>query len=177
MKAAQQAEAHFADFVQDRTDALLTTAYLLTRDRLAAEELVQDTLVSLYPQWFRVAAADSPAAYVRRALVNRFLNQRRGKRGSEVTLAALPERAGSGDFPQQLVDRDLLRRALSGLPDRQRVAIVLRYFHDYADQQIAEVMGCRIGTVRSLISRALSAMRGDPVFIELSHRGQQEVGK
>jgi RNA polymerase sigma-70 factor (sigma-E family) len=176
MKVVQRADAHFAEFVQLRTDALLTTAYLLTKDRAAAEELVQDTLVALYPQWQRVAAADSAAAYVRRSLVNRFLNQRRRPSSAELVLAALPERAGT-DFSQLLVDRDLLRRILAGLPDRQRVAVVLRYFHDYSDQQAADAMGCRVGTVRSLISRALAGLRGDPAFTDTDDRGQQEVCK
>ncbi|MEO6701621.1 MAG: sigma-70 family RNA polymerase sigma factor, partial [Jatrophihabitantaceae bacterium] len=82
-----------------------------------------------------------------------------------------------GDFSQSVVDRDLLRRALAELPDRQRVALVLRYFHDYPDQQIADAMDCRIGTVRSLISRALASMRGAPAFTGIGDRGQQEVGK
>ncbi|MEO6701247.1 MAG: sigma factor, partial [Jatrophihabitantaceae bacterium] len=97
MKVVARADAHFADFVQARTDALLTTAYLLSRDRAAAEELVQDTLVALYPQWHRVVDADSSLAYVRRSLVNRFLNLQRRKSSGEVVLAVPPDRPGPGD--------------------------------------------------------------------------------
>jgi RNA polymerase sigma-70 factor (sigma-E family) len=161
MKQPQRAEAHFAQFVESSTDSLLGTAYLLTRDRLAAEELVQDSLVALYPKWPRVQQADSPLAYVRRSLVNRFLSQRR-RSVTELPIGRVPETAGRFDFAGELADRDQLRHALASLPVRQRAAVVLRYFHDYSDQQCAEALDCRIGTVRSLISRALASLRGDP---------------
>jgi RNA polymerase sigma-70 factor (sigma-E family) len=176
MKVLLPAEAHFAEFVQTGTDSLLGTAFLLTRDRQAAEELVQDCLVALYPKWPRVQEADSPMAYVRRSLVNRFLNQRRSKAGSELVTALVPEPPPRADFAVRLADRDQLRQALAKLPARQRAAVVLRYFHDYSDQQCAEAMDCRIGTVRSLISRALGTLRGDPAFTDSDQRsGNQEV--
>ena len=175
MKQPQRAEAHFAQFVESGTDSLLGTAFLLTRDRQAAEELVQDSLVALYPKWPQVQAADSALAYVRRALVNRFLNQRR-RSVTELPTERLPEGAGRSDFTNLLADRDQLRQALARLPDRQRAAVVLRYFHDYSDQQCADALDCRIGTVRSLISRALSTMRGDPSWRDdLDRNDTQEV--
>ncbi len=170
MKVIVAPHVHFDGFVQARTDSLLSTAFLLTRNASEAEELVQDTLVALYPQWSKVLAADSELAYVRRALVNRFLNRRRSKAGREVVTDVVPERPDQRDFSTVLDDRDQLRRALAGLPARQRAAIVLRYFHDYTDQQAADAMGCRIGTVRSLISRALASLRADPTFTESDTR-------
>lgn len=164
MKVIVQPDAHFGGFVQRHTDSLLSTAFLLTRNSVEAEELVQDTLVALYPQWLKVIAAESELAYVRRALVNRFLNLRRGKASRELVTDLLPERPNQRDFATALADRDQLRRALSGLPARQRAVIVLRYFHDYSDQQTANAMGCRIGTVRSLVSRALTSLRSDPAM-------------
>lgn len=163
MKVVIAADAHFADFVERHTDSLLTTAYLLTRDRSAAEELLQDVLVALYPQWQKVQRADSPPAYVRRSLVNRYLNQRRRRSGSELPLANPPEFGDRPDFTVGVADREQVRQALATLSERQRAAVVLRYFYDYSDQQIAETMQCRIGTVRSLISRALAGLRaGSP---------------
>lgn len=150
----------FVTFIETCTDSLLVTAYLLTRDRLGAEELVQDTLVALYPKWHRVARADSDLAYVRRAMVNRFLNQRRRAAAGEVAVA-LPEAPQVPDFDTRLADHDQLRRALDRLPDRQRAALVLRYFHDLADAEAARTLGCRVGTVRSLVSRALGTLRTD----------------
>jgi RNA polymerase sigma-70 factor (sigma-E family) len=175
MKQSQRAEVHFAQFVESSTDSLLGTAFLLTRDRQAAEELVQDSLVALYPKWPQVQQADAPLAYVRRSLVNRFLSQRR-RAVTELPIGQLPETAARSDFAGLLADRDQLRQALASLPDRQRAAVVLRYFHDYSDQQCAEALDCRIGTVRSLISRALAAMRGDPSWRDdLNHSSTQGV--
>lgn len=150
----------FVTFLETRTDSLLVTAFLLTRDRHRAEDLVQDTLVALYPKWHRVARADSATAYVRRCMVNRFLNQRRRHAprlaGGEVAEPAVP-----GDFDDRVADRDRLRRALDRLPGRQRAALVLRYFHDLDDAAAARTLGCRTGTVRSLVSRALATLRAD----------------
>jgi RNA polymerase sigma-70 factor (sigma-E family) len=165
MKVLPRAAAHFSQFVEDCTDSLLGTAYLLTRDRPAAEELVQDTLVALYPQWSKVVQAQSPVAYVRRSLINRYLNQQRRGSASELvtdfTSIRAPEVRAGPDFAHRIDDRDQLRRVLGTLPARQRAAVVLRYFHDLSDQQVAEAMGCRASTVRSLISRALSTLRGE----------------
>lgn len=150
----------FVTFLESRTDSLLVTAFLLTRDRHRAEELVQDTLVALYPKWHRVARADSAVAYVRRSMVNRFLNQRR-RHVPPVVDGEAVEWAVPGDFDDRVADRDRLRRALDRLPDRQRAALVLRYFHDLDDASAARALGCRAGTVRSLVSRALATLRTD----------------
>jgi RNA polymerase sigma-70 factor (sigma-E family) len=149
----------FAGFVREHTDALLRTAYLLTGDRSAAEDLVQDTLVHLYPKWARVAEADVPLAYVRRSVANRFINQRRRPSSRELVVDVVPERADPRDLAARFDDRDQLWALLRTLPDRQRAALVLRYFEDLNDDDIAEALQCRAGTVRSLISRGLSDLR------------------
>ena len=164
--------------MEECTGSLLGTAYLLTRDRQAAEELVQDTLVALYPQWSRVADAQSSIAYVRRSLINRYLNQQRRGSASEVVVDFTDDRAPQlrpdPDFAHRIDDRDQLRRALRTLPARQRAAVVLRYFHDLSDQQVAEAMGCRASTVRSLISRALGTLRGAAAVTGLDGRSDQQ---
>lgn len=149
----------FASFVRTNTPSLLRTAYLITGSSSAAEELVQDTLVRLYPKWGRVEAAEQPLAYVRRCLVNGHLNQRRRGSASEIVLDVLPERSDSIDSMAVVGDRDQIWRLLATVPDRARTALVLRYFHDMTDAQIAELIGAREGTVRSLISRALAGLR------------------
>jgi RNA polymerase sigma-70 factor (sigma-E family) len=154
-----EADRGFAGFVQTNTAALLRTAYLLTGNALAAEELVQDTLVRLYPKWHRVETADVPIAYVRRALTNTFLNEKRRPSSRELVLDELPERIDPRDVTQGVVDRDEVWALLRELPDRQRAALVMRYFHDLPDAGIAEALGCRVGTVRSLISRGLAELR------------------
>jgi RNA polymerase sigma-70 factor (sigma-E family) len=153
-------ETEFAAFVRTNTPALLRTAYLLTGNALRAEELVQDTMVRLYPKWERVAAADVPIAYVRRSLANAFVNERRRPANREIAFDVLPEYADQRDLTGQLDDRDEIWQLLDTLPDRQRAALVMRFFHDLPDEEIGAALGCRVGTVRSLISRGLATLRG-----------------
>ena len=154
-----RSEVGFAEFVRQHTPALLRTAYLLTGNGPAAEELVQDTLVRLYPKWDRVAAADAPLAYVRRALTNGFINHSRRASRREYAVADLPESIDDYDAGARLADRDEIWAGLRRLPERQRAALVLRFFDDVSDEDAAAALGCRVGTVRSLISRGLAALR------------------
>jgi RNA polymerase sigma-70 factor (sigma-E family) len=153
------AETGFALFVHQHTPALLRTAYLLTGDRASAEELVQDTLVRLYAKWVRVEEAEAPLAYVRRCLTNRYINYQRRAARREYAYEDVPERVDERDLLGQLADRDEIWASLRDLPDRQRAALVLRFFEDLSDAESAEALGCRIGTVRSLISRGLATLR------------------
>ncbi len=153
--------AEFTSFVRQHSTALLRSAYLLTGNRIEAEELVQDTLVRLYPNWGRVLAADVPLAYVRRSLTNNFLNGRRRRSAEDLLFADPPERGYEPDLGGQLSDRQLVRRLLEGLPARQRAVLVLRFFEDLEDTEIASVIGCRRGTVRSIISRGLQQLRAE----------------
>ncbi|MGH8860813.1 MAG: SigE family RNA polymerase sigma factor [Jatrophihabitantaceae bacterium] len=147
----------------------MRTAYLLTGDGVAAEELVQDTLVRLYPKWQLVEAAEVPLAYVRRSLANGFVNHTRRASRREFAVEFLPEEADAVDDTGRLADRDELWGLLRTLPERQRTALVLRYFHDLPDEEIGAALGCREGTVRSLISRGLAALR------EHAHSGRSSA--
>lgn len=152
-------ERGYAGFVRAHTPALLRTAYLLTGNAVAAEELVQDTLVRLYPKWDKVAAAEVPIAYVRRSLTNAFINDRRRPASREVAVDVLPDRRDDRNETDRLADRDEVWTMLRDLPDRQRAALVMRFFHDLTDSEIADALDCRVGTVRSLVSRGLSTLR------------------
>jgi RNA polymerase sigma-70 factor (sigma-E family) len=154
-------EAAFAAFVRAHSRSLFGTAYLLTRTGSDAEELLQDTLAALYPKWDRVIAADSPVAYVRRALTNRFVSATRRASYRDLAEWEVPDTAAPGDVADAIADRRWLWQLLGGLPERQRAALVLRYFHDLSDEEIAAHLDCRVGTVRSLISRGIAAMRSD----------------
>jgi RNA polymerase sigma-70 factor (sigma-E family) len=154
-----QREVGFAGFVRENTPALLRTAYLLTGNAQQAEELVQDTLVRLYPKWDRVERADVPMAYVRRSLTNGYINQARRAARREVSYADVPERPNPFDPFDRLADRDQIWAGLHHLSERQRAALVLRFFEDMSDEESAAALGCRVGTVRSLISRGLAALR------------------
>jgi RNA polymerase sigma-70 factor (sigma-E family) len=156
-------DERFTAFVREHTQALLKTAYLLTRNAGEAEELVQDTLAWLYPRWPQVELAEHQLAYVRKAVVNRYLAGRRRLSATEVHFDADYERASDRpvvrDRTAEVDDRITLWATLGELSERQRAALVLRFFHDLPDDEVAGVLECRVGTVRSLISRGLSTLR------------------
>lgn len=150
----------FADFVRVNTPALIRSACALTGSALAAEELVQDTLVRLYPQWEgKVQNADVPMAYVRRTLANQFLNHRRRAGNREVLIDTIEDRCTERTAESDTVDRDEVRALLATLNLRQRTVLVLRFYEGLNDAEIAEYLGSRPGTVRSLASRGLAALR------------------
>jgi RNA polymerase sigma-70 factor (sigma-E family) len=156
-------DERFTAFVREHTQALLKTAYLLTRNSGEAEELVQDTLAWLYPRWAQVEQAEHQLAYVRKAVVNRYLAGRRRLSATEVHFDEARERASDRpvirDRTAEVDERITLWATLGELSERQRAALVLRFFHDLPDDEVAGVLECRVGTVRSLISRALSTLR------------------
>ncbi len=154
----QEVVQGFASFVRARTATLLRTAFLLTGEAGAAEELVQDTLVHLYPRWQRVTSADVPLAYVRRSMTNRFLNSRR-RSARELVVENLPDRGLLDMAAAGVADRDEMWSLLLTLAARQRAALVLRYYDDLAYDEIGRVLRCRVGTARSLISRGLASLR------------------
>ena len=130
---------------------MVRLALLLTGSPASAEELVQDAYVRVFARW---AEVESPRAYLRKAVVNACYSHRR-RRGREL-------RHGPGAAARkQIVDPeiDLTRGALACLPDRQRKAVVLRYYEDLSEAEIADLLGCRPGTVKSLLSRALFRLR------------------
>jgi RNA polymerase sigma-70 factor (sigma-E family) len=168
---SSSSDERFASFVRGQTDALLKTGYLLTRNGPDAEELVQDTLVWLYPRWAQVEQAEHQLAYVRKAVVNRFLAGRRKMSATEIhfdpALETFSEHAAAqADETAGVDERDRMWRELGALSERQRAAIVLRFFHDLPDDEVAGVLDCRVGTVRSLISRALSTLRSSGNFAD-----------
>lgn len=150
-------ERDFRAFVEATSLRLHRTAYALTADRLAAEDLVQDVLVRLYVAWPRV---DDPLAYSRRALVNASINRWRSRgRGLEVPLTDAHERGVGVDATRQTDDRDVLVRALAVLPPRQRAVLVLRFLEDLSEAAAAAVLGCSTGTIKSQTARALARLR------------------
>lgn len=148
------------EFVAARQQALLRTAYLLTGDRHLAEDLVQNTLVRVAARWQRVAAAGSPEAYVRKVLYTEHINwwRRRGRHKDHPS-AAPPEPEGRTDFANDSLHSMVLRQALGRLAARQRAVIVLRFYEDCSEAEIAALLDCSVGTVKSQAHRALSRLR------------------
>lgn len=149
-----------ADLVARSGDRLLRVAYQLTHDRAAAQDLVQDALLRVYGSLSRRGVEPGDYyAYLRRAVLNEYTRTRRLRASSEVVTDALPDRPG-GELPEdRIADREQLWRALAALSPRQRAVLVLRYYEDLGDREIAAALGCREATVRSLASRGLAALR------------------
>jgi RNA polymerase sigma-70 factor (sigma-E family) len=138
---------------------LVRTAYAVSGDLGVAEDAVQTAFAKAFRSWRRISRLEAPEAYLRRMAVNEVLNDRRlARRRHEITSAAPPERAGAGGSDDALT-HDELWRAVTTLPPRQRAVLVLRYYEDLSEQQIAEALGCRPGTVKSQASAALASLR------------------
>ena len=154
----------FTAFMAGCWPGLVRLGYGLTGDRWLAEDLAQAALASACTAWRRVKRADDPDAYVRKILINaahrRFRQQQRA--------AAHPDRADpQADDPAGLAGtRSDLVAALRALPARQRAVIVLRYWADLSDEQVAAMLGCSPGTVRSQAWRALVKLRLSPALAD-----------
>jgi RNA polymerase sigma-70 factor (sigma-E family) len=152
--------ADFDKFVAAHVDDLLRTAYLIVWDEGEAEDLVQECLLKVARRWARVRRMDQPQAYARRILVNSALDgaRRRAKLRGELEAEA-PPTLGAADPLPALETRAELLQALGQLNERQRAVLVLRYFNDLTEAQVAEVLGCSPGTVKSSASRGLARLR------------------
>ncbi|WP_251093170.1 SigE family RNA polymerase sigma factor [Streptomyces sp. Caat 7-52] len=174
----QSRNEEFQSFMVGRWPRLMRTAFLLTGEQHAAEDLVQSTLEQVYVAWRRVGAADDPEAYVRRVMIN--AHARRHRRRLREFLAPkddsglVREVADTGDRIAQADDRGALLTALAQLPARQREAVVLRYWEDLTETQTAEAMGCSVGTVKSNAAKGIAKLRAIPGLAEtVTHGGRK----
>lgn len=165
-RAWDAAQPDFDRFVTDRTDHLLRTAFLMAWDLSEAEDLVQETLLRVARRWGRIRAMDHPVAYARRILVNLAIDgtEQRGRRSRELDPAGAGELADRADgrAERQIAAVDTqaeLLAALAALPVRQRAVIVLRYWEDLPEAEVAAMLGCSPGTVKSTASRGLARLR------------------
>lgn len=159
----------YEEFASARLPALLRYAAVLTGDPHLAADIVQDTMIRAHLKWRQVSAAAAPERYVKRMLTNAYLDWRRGSWWRRVILHGEPDEPGGSPYPTSpdpavgSAERDQMRRWLALLPRRQRAALVLRYYEDLNDTEIAELLGCAVGTVRAHISRALGTLRAEVV--------------
>jgi RNA polymerase sigma-70 factor (sigma-E family) len=157
-----EAPIAFDDFVRARSAALLRTALLLAggRGRPEAEDLLQTALERAYRHWGRICRSGDPERYVRRVLANASVDWwRRLRRRPEQALSGEEPGPPAVDHADTIAQRDFLLRALAGLPPRQRAVLVLRYFCDMSEAEIADALGCTTGTVKSQASRGLARLR------------------
>jgi RNA polymerase sigma-70 factor (sigma-E family) len=158
----------FDDFVAERLDQLLRYATALSCDPHLAKDVVQEVLLRAQQRWRHIETADQPMAYVRRMIVNEYLSWRRRRANRDVMVAhaklaelspTVADQTGRYDERQEMLAR------IVRLPRRQRAAVVLRYYENLSDPEIAVALGCAEATVRSHISRALAALRTDAVGV------------
>lgn len=141
-------DGDFDGFCRGAYPPMVRLAFLLTGSTETAEDIVQDALARTYPKWSKVT---EPSAYVRRAVVNACHSHHRRRFRERAHPPRAPE-------PTRL-DADELFDVLAALPSRMRSAIVLRYYQDLPEPDIAEILGCAPATVRSLIHRGLARLR------------------
>jgi RNA polymerase sigma-70 factor (sigma-E family) len=157
----------FAQFVEARERALQRTARLLTGDWALAEDLVQTALARAWPRWERIMRRDDPEIYVRRVMVNTWATWSRRRWRGEKPSPAVRDYAAAGDLAEEVTARLGLRGALASLTSRQRAVLVLRVYDDLSEAQVAQVLGCSVGTVKATMSQALAKLRENPHLAEL----------
>lgn len=155
---SDQDRDQFAAFAAARSGALFRTAYLMVGDHGLAQDLLQEALTKTYVAWPRIRDVGSAEPYCRRAIVTTAISWKRRRAWyGERPVERLPEPPPVRTDDVEL--RDLVWRALLSLPPRQRAALVLRFYEDLSESQIAEAMGCARGTVKSQISQGVATLR------------------
>ncbi|TDQ52918.1 RNA polymerase sigma-70 factor (sigma-E family) [Actinorugispora endophytica] len=154
----------FSDYVQRRGPALQRMALSLTGNHADAEDLLQAALVKTFFAWERISSPHARDGYVRRAMVNTQISEWRRKHLDVYPTDEIPEQRM--DDPTWRTDlADAVGRAIRRLPDRQRLAVVLRYYEDMSEAEIASALGVSVGTVKSTVSRAVAKLRHDADLI------------
>src|SRR5438874_5535521 len=151
------------DLYLQHADEAVRLAYLLTGDRTLAEDLVQDAFVRLAGRLVHLRDPGAFDAYLRRTVLNLSNSHFRRKRVERAYLARARGAIGTqeGRSDPSVEDRDALWRALGRLSKRQRIAIVLRFYEDLSEREVSEILKCRPGTVKSLVSRGLETLRNE----------------
>jgi len=154
MKA--QLEGEYVEYVAARLPVLRRVAYQLTGDAHRGDDVVQQTITRLYVHWRRARDADNLDAYVHTMLVRVFLDEKRLGWSRVHLVDAVPEAPAAPADPD---DRTVLRAALAQVPPRQRAVLVLRFLHDHPVDEVARILNCSPGTVKSQTSHGLATLR------------------
>jgi RNA polymerase sigma-70 factor (sigma-E family) len=152
-------DAVFTDFVRTHGNRHLRVAALLTGDWHRAEDLLQASLVKLYRAWPKLDTGSSPDAYLLRIIVNTHRSWWRAKWRRETPSDMLPDRASTEDIAAAHSLGALVRESLALLSRQQRAVVVLRYCADLPEAEVARLLGCSAGTVKTHAHRGLRALR------------------
>lgn len=157
-RGAEELDEQFAAFVRSRGEHHLRMATLLTGNPDAAEDLVQASLLKLYRAWPRIDTSQAPDAYLRRIIVNTRRSWWRAL-SRETTVPEVPETAEGEDAAERRAVGALVRQALARLSRQQRAVLVLRYCEDLPEAEVASLLGCSAGAVKTHAHRGLRALR------------------
>jgi RNA polymerase sigma-70 factor (sigma-E family) len=146
----------FVEFAAAASPRLRRMAFLLCGDWHTAEDLVQTTLAKVFVSWRKIRRREAERAYASRTLVNTYLAGKRLKRSEEILTSNLPEREVESPAPET---RIVVLNALATLPPKSRAVVVLRYWADLSVDQVADILGCSPGNVKSQSARALDKLR------------------
>jgi len=170
-------EAGFRSWAAGRMPQLRRAAYLLCGDWSTADDLVQDTLVSVFTRWPRIVRRGSPDAYAQKVLVSRFVDAKRRPWRREIPSDAVPDRASTrADDDGASID-GVLARALRALPADQRAVLVLRHLLDLPVDEVARTLDLAEGTVKSRASRGAVALRAELARLGYDHPGLATNGR
>lgn len=160
METSDARAAAYDEFFRATWPRLFRSALALAGDAASAEDALQSAFAKAYASWGRVSRADHPEAYVRRIVVHEIIGARRYGWGRRERPQERVEPRGTVASPEaEVVERDRLWVAVQALPVRQRAVVVLRYYEDLSEAEIAEVLGCARGTVKSQAAKALAHLR------------------
>lgn len=150
--------ARVLELYQANARAAVRLAYMMTGDRELAEDLAQEAFVRVAGRWRDLRKPEVFRAYLFKAVVNLTNSHWRRRRVERGYLAAQDPRARTTSLPD-VEGHQVLKDALLRLPHRQRAALVFRYYEDLSEQQTAEILGCSVGAVKSLVNRGTQALR------------------
>jgi RNA polymerase sigma-70 factor (sigma-E family) len=153
------AKDDFTAFVTAQLPGLLRFGHLLTGDPAAAEDLVQSALAKTHLRWSQLREPAAATAYVRTAIARQQSNVRTRLLARERVVAEVPDRLSSAAAYDEVDERDAMWSALAQLGPRQRAVLVLRYYERLSEREIAEVLRCSTGTVKSQCSKGLARLR------------------
>ena len=151
--------AEYDQFVVAASPRLLRSAYLLTHDWAAAEDLLQTALAKTWFGWDRVSG--NPEPYVRKIIYHTYVSWWRRRSFGEHPTADPPDVARPDDAQAAVDERDEVWRALGRLPRRQRAVLVLRFFEDLSEAETAQILDITVGTVKSQAAKGLARLRQD----------------
>jgi RNA polymerase sigma-70 factor (sigma-E family) len=153
-------------FLAARWSSLFRLACLLTGSPTEAEDLLQESLVKVYLRWTKISRTQLPEAYVRRVIVNTLVSRSRRPFRRRELLEANVAAAAAASPEDAVLDRAQVWPMVCTLPVRQRAVIVLRYYEDLSEREIADVLGCSTGTVKSQAHDALASLRRGVAALE-----------